>query len=198
MKLNSINTKEIHVENVSSNQAELKDLGSQLNGKTSFAAQKEALLTGHIESIAERNNSWIQRLSLSLQEKSMLDKYYQKQQQAVEVILDHQNASLVALCSGQVAFVKEVVNTLLKTGRAGLKAGSDLIFMDYRNQRAARMEILGMEFYDLMERKLEDAERRSPKLQELKLKEVAIDLKKWEEDYQLLQDEFSNILTEQV
>jgi hypothetical protein len=188
----------VHSENVLESQEELQSLGTKLNGKTSFAAQKEALLSKHIEQIATRNNSWFERLSLSLQEKSLLNKYYEKQQEAVEVILDHQNKSLSALCGGQVAFVKEVVNTLLKTGRAGLKAGADLIFLEYRNQRATKMEVLAKDFYDLVERKLLDAERRPQRLQELKMKEVEIDLQKWEEEYQLLQDEFSKILTEQV
>lgn len=195
-KMNMIT--DLHAENKMENHSELKMVGSQLNGKTSFAAQKEALLTRHIEQIAERNNSWIERLSLSQQEKSMLNKYYEKQQEAVEVILDHHNKSLTALCSGQVAFVKEVVNTVLKTGRAGLKAGADLLFMEYRIQRAAKMELLTNEFYDLIDRKLQDAERRSPMLQQLKMKEINVDLERWEQDYQLLQEEFSRILAEQV
>ena len=43
-----------------------------------------------------------------------------------------------------------------------------------------------------------DAENRPMKLQAMKLREIDTDLQKWEADYQLLQDEFSNILKEQV
>ena len=180
------------------NKQELQQLGSGLSGKTSFIAQKEAILERHVKDIATRNKTWLDRMMLPANDKLMLKGYAEKQAEAVSIILDHQNKSLAALCGGQVAFVKEVVNTLLKTGRAGLKAGADLIYVEYRNQRAVKMEVLTNEFYNLIERKLEDAEKRPARLQAMKLKEVDIDLQKWEEDYQLLQDEFSNILKEQV
>ena len=91
-----------------------------------------------------------------------------------------------------------MVNTLLKTGRAGLKAGADLIYVEYRNDRANKMELLTNEFYNLIERKFADAEKRPEKLHAMKLREIDNDMQKWEQDYQLLQDEFSNILKEQV
>lgn len=188
----------LHNDNINDNKLELQQLGSHMNGKTSFVAQKEAILDRHIQHIASRNKTWLDRMMLPAGDKAMLKCHVEKQTEAISIILDHQNKSLAALCGSQVTFVKEVVNTLLKTGRAGLKAGADLIFMEYRNQRAIKMETLTNEFYSLIERKLTDAEKRPGRLQEMKLREVDIDMRKWEEDYQLLQDEFSNILKEQV
>ncbi len=189
---------QLHTENISDNKVELQNLGSQLNGKTSFIVQKQAILERHICSLASRNRTWVDRILLPMEERLMLKGYVEKQAEAVSIILEQQNKSLAALCGGHVTFVKEVVNTLLKTGRAGLKAGADLIFMEYRNQRAINMEKLTNDFYHLIERKIADAESRPERLQAMKLREVDIDLRKWEEDYQLLQDEFSNILKEQV
>lgn len=178
--------------------SELQQLGSELTGKAGFIQRKEMLLTQHIEQLAGRNRSWLERLALPKEEKLMLREYAERQVEALGVVLQHQNRSLAAICGGQVTFVKEVVNTLLKTGRAGIKAGADVLFMEYRNQRAARMEKLANEFYNLVELKLADAESRPQRLQELKLREVEADLKQWEEDYLLLQEEFGAILREQV
>jgi hypothetical protein len=185
-------------ENIQETTSELQALGSELTGKAAFLQRKEVVLAQHIEQLAHRNRSWLERLGLPKEEKMMLREYAEKQQEALAVILSHQNKSLAAICSGQVTFVKEVVNTLLKTGRAGLKASADVLFMEYRNQRAAKMEMLSNDFYNLIELKLQDAETRPTRLQEMKLREVEMDLKKWEDDYLLLQDEFSAILKEQV
>ena len=176
---------------------ELQDLGSEMTQTTSFTQRKQLLLSRHIDGLVNNNRSWISRIMLPTEDKAILKEYAEKQQEAANLIMTSQNKSLAALCGAQVTFVKEVVNTLLKTGRAGLKAGSDVIFTEYRNQRAQRIETLANQFYDLIEMKLRDAEGRPAQLQALKLKEVEIDLKKWEEDYILLQDEFSNILREQ-
>ena len=184
--------------NLDSNKSELRQMGDQLNGKTDMVAKKEAILEGHVRRLAERNKTWVDQLMLTSTDKEMLKGYAAKQTEAVNIILDSQNKSLAALCGGQVTFVKEVVNTLLKTGRAGLKAGADLIYVEYRNDRANKMETLTNEFYNLIERKMADAEKRPGKLQAMKLKEIDLDLQKWEEDYQLLQEEFSDILKEQV
>ena len=184
--------------NLDSSKHELHQMGDQLNGKTEMVAQKEAILEKHVRHLAERNKTWLDQLILPVADKEMLKGYAAKQTEAVNIILDSQNKSLAALCGGQVTFVKEVVNTLLKTGRAGLKAGADLIYVEYRNDRANKMELLTNEFYNLIERKFADAEKRPEKLQAMKLREIDNDLLKWEQDYQLLQDEFSNILKEQV
>ena len=189
---------QLHTDNFSDNKMELQELGSKLNGKTSFIVQKQAILENHISNLASRNRTWIDRMLLPMAERLMLKGYVEKQAEAVNIILEQQNKSLAALCGGHVTFVKEVVNTLLKTGRAGLKAGADLLYIEYRNQRAINMEKLSHEFYDLIERKMADAENRPQRLQDMKMREVEIDLRKWEDDYQLLQDEFSNILKEQV
>jgi hypothetical protein len=177
---------------------ELQNLGSELNGKTAFLQRKEMMLAEHIEKIARTNRTWLQRLQLPKEEKMMLQEYAEKQQEAVGVILTNQNKSLHAICEGQVTFVKEVVNTLLKTGRAGLKAGADVLFAQLRNQRTDELQKLSSEFYDLMEIKMADAEKRPSRLQEMKLREIEIDLVKWEADYEQLQNEFSSILQEQV
>jgi co-chaperonin GroES (HSP10) len=198
MENQSITKVNVNTENIQETTNELQNLGSELNGKAGFIQKKETILARHIEDLATTNKTWLDRLMLPKEDKMMLKVYAEKQQEAVGIILSNQNKSLAAICGGQVTFVKEVVNTLLKTGRAGLKAGADVIFTEYRNQRAVKMEKLANDFYNLIEVKLADAEKRTQKLQDMKLREVDIDLQKWEEDYKLLQDEFSNILREQV
>jgi len=198
MENQNITKVNVNTENIQETTNELQNLGSELNGKAGFIQKKETILSRHIEDLATTNKTWLDRLMLPKEDKMMLKVYAEKQQEAVGIILSNQNKSLAAICGGQVTFVKEVVNTLLKTGRAGLKAGADVIFTEYRNQRAVKMEKLANDFYNLIEVKLADAERRTQKLQDMKLREVDIDLQKWEEDYKLLQDEFSNILREQV
>ena len=198
MENQSITKVNVNTENIQETTNELQNLGSELNGKAGFIQKKETILARHIEDLATKNKTWLDRLMLPKEDKMMLKVYAEKQQEAVGIILSNQNKSLAAICGGQVTFVKEVVNTLLKTGWAGLKAGADVIFTEYRNQRAVKMEKLANDFYNLIEVKLADAEKRTQKLQDMKLREVDIDLQKWEEDYKLLQDEFSNILREQV
>ena len=128
--------------NLDSNKQELHQMGDQLNGKTDMVGQKEAIIERHVRNLAERNKTWIDQMLLPGADKELLKAYAAKQAEAVNIILDSQNKSLAALCGGQVTFVKEVVNTLLKTGRAGLKAGADLIYVEYRNDRANKMELI--------------------------------------------------------
>lgn len=185
-------------ENLLQTTNQLQQLTSSLNGKPAFIQQKEAMLIRHLESISGSSKTWVDRMLLPKKERLMLKEYAEKQQEAASIILASQNKSLTAICEGQVTFVKEVVNTLLKTGRAGIKAGADVLFTQFRNQRTAELQKLSEEFYNLMEIKMADAERRPQRLQEMKLREIEIDLQKWAEDYHKLQDEFSAILQEQV
>ena len=198
MNSNNNGTMQMHDENISEGKLELQYLGSKMGGKTSVMVKKETMLQRHMEDMAARNKTWVDRLFLPAEERAMLKGYVEKQTEAVNIVLDNQNMALADMCSGQAAFVKEVVNTLLKTGRAGLKAGADLIFMEYRNQRFHKIESAGNEFYNQIERKMADAETRPERLKEMKFAEVDRDLKKWAEDYALLQDEFSDILKQQV
>lgn len=188
----------MNTENIQEAKNELQNLGTELTGKAGFLQRKETMLAMHIENIAKQNRTWLERMRLPKEDKLMLKEYAEKQQEALGVILTNQNKALNTICEGQVTFVKEVVNTLLKTGRAGLKAGADVIFMQLRNQRMAELQNLSREFYNLMEIKMADAEGRPQRLQEMKLREIDIDLQKWEGDYKKLQDEFSDILQEQV
>lgn len=185
-------------ENLQQTTTELQQLTSSLNGKPAFIQQKEAMLLRHLETVSNSSKSWVDRMLLPKEEKLMLKEYAEKQQDAIGIILANQNKSLAAICEGQVTFVKEVVNTLLKTGRAGMKAGADVLFMQFRNQRLAELQKLSEEFLNLIEIKMADAERRPSRLQEMKLREIDRDLQKWEDDYAKLQDEFSSILQEQV
>lgn len=178
--------------------ATIKDQGEETTNKTGALQRKEAMIARHVEEIANSNKTWLSRMMLNKDDKHLLKEYGERQQEAVHIILSNQNKALGAISAGHVAMTKEVVNTLLKTGRAGLKVTSDVIFTELRNKRGISMERESVVFYDLMETKLADAARRQGRLQEIKLQEVELDLKSWEQSYRLLLEEFGNILLEQV
>ena len=176
----------------------IKNHGDEHASKTSFLQRKESMIAKHVEEMANSNKSWLSRMMLNKDDKMLLREYGERQQEAVHIILSNQNKALGAISAGHVTMTKELVNTLLKTGRAGLKFNADVFFTELRNKRGIKMEEESVIFYDLMETKLADAARRQPPLQEMKMREVEMDMRSWEESYRKLLEEFGNILIEQV
>jgi hypothetical protein len=167
-----------------------------LNGTAPFIKQKEAILHKHIEDLATTNRTWLSRIALPKEDKQLLQVYGEQRKEAAMISLSAQNKSLSAIASGHVAYVTEMVNTIVQVGRAGFKAGADVLFIEYKTNRAKKIEEKAVEFYDMLEAKFADAEKRSPMFQQDRLDEIKIDMANWKSDYEKLLNNFSSVLNQ--
>jgi len=185
-------------QNVNETKSELETLGSDMQGQTALAEQRRSLLMQHVRDLKENNQGWINRLMLPKEDKALLKTYGEKQLEAAEIVLGNQNRALAAICDGQTSFIKEVVNTLLQTGRSGLKGAAAAIYQENALAMQATLTKISGEFYTLVENKYRDAEGRLPFVQKQMMLEIELMMRKWLEDIHSIQDDFSTILKEKV
>lgn len=184
--------------NVNEAKSELENLGSNLQGQTALEDHRKAVLLQHMKDLKSNNQGWVSRLMLPREDKAMLKVYGEKQIEAAEIVLGNQNASLQAICAGQVAFIKEVVNTLLKTGRSGLKGAAAAIYRENALAMQANLTRISSEFYTLVEGKYKDAQTRLPFVQKQAMAEIDLMMQKWNQDFVEIQNDYSTILQEKV
>lgn len=183
---------------VSVAKSELHSLNTGLHGQASQEDERKTNLMRHLEVLSQRNRGFLDRLALNKDEKALLKTYSEKQLEAADVILSGQNKALSAVCDAQVSFVKEVVNTMLKTGRSGLKSAAAGIYRENALSMQTAMDRISSEFYTLIEKKYLDAEKRLPFIQKQILSEIEMMMVKWQQDFELIQNDFSTILQEKV
>ena len=128
MEINNTNTTTA-TQNVNETKSELEILGSGLQGGTAMEEQRKAQLMQHMKDLKDSNQGLLNRLMLSKEDKALLKLYGEKELEAVETVLGDQNKALAVIGDGQVKFIKQVVNTLLLTGRSGSKGGATAIYL---------------------------------------------------------------------
>lgn len=197
MEQNNINTI-VDTQNVSEAKSELEILGSGLQEQTSIEEHRKRQLMQHMKDLKENNQGWLNRLMLPREDKALLKAYGEKQLEAAQIVLGNQNKALAAICEGQVSFIREVVNTLLQTGRSGLKGAAATIYKENALAMQATLTRISSEFYTLVENKYRDAEKRLPFVQKQMMHEIELMMRKWSEDTVSIQNDFSTILQEKV
>lgn len=197
MEPNNTNTT-IDTQNVNEAKSELETLGSGLQGQTAIEEHRKGQLMQHMKDLKENNQGWLNRLMLPKEDKALLRAYGEKQLEAAQIVLGNQNKALAAICEGQVSFIREVVNTLLQTGRSGLKGAAATIYKENALAMQATLTRISSEFYTLVENKYRDAEKRLPFVQKQMMQEIELMMRKWSEDTVSLQNDFSTILQEKV
>jgi hypothetical protein len=185
-------------QNVSEAKTELETLGSGLQEQTSIEEHRKGQLMKHMNDLKDNNQGWLNRLMLPREDKALLKAYGEKQLEAAQIVLGNQNKALAAICEGQVSFIREVVNTLLQTGRSGLKGAAATIYKENALAMQATLTRISSEFYTLVENKYRDAEKRLPFVQKQMMYEIEIMMRKWSEDTVSIQNDFSTILQEKV
>lgn len=185
-------------QNVEEAKSELQDLGSNLQGQTALEDHRKAVLIQHIKDLKDSNRGWVNRMLLPREDKQMLKVYGEKQIEAVEIVLGNQNEALNAVCSAQVAFVRQVCNVLLQTGRSGMQGAAAVIFRENALAMQVNLERIQREFYSLVEAKYHDAQNRLPFVQKQIMGEIDLMMQKWRQDGIRIQDDFSAILAEKV
>ena len=188
----------IDAQNVNGAKSELESLGSGLQGQTSVEEHRVNHLKDHLNNLKENNQGWLSRLMLPKEDKAMLKLYGEKQLQAAQVVLENQNKALNAICEAQLSFIREVVNTLLQTGRSSLKGAAATIFKENALAMQSSLTRISREFYTVVENHYRDAEKRLPFIQKHMLAEIELMIAKWEEDTKAIQYDYSKILQERV
>jgi hypothetical protein len=188
----------VDTQNVNGAKSELESLGTGLQGQTSIEEHRLTQLRQHMKDLKNNNQGWLNRLMLPKEDKEMLRLYGEKQLEAAQIVLDTQNKALNAICEGQLSFVREVVNTLLQTGRSGLKGAAATIFSENTLAMQATLTRISREFYTVMENHYRDAERRMPFIQKQMMAEIDLMMAKWNEDTVSIQNDYSKILQERI
>jgi hypothetical protein len=188
----------VDTQNVNEAKSELEILGSGLQGQTSIEEHRKGQLMQHIKDLKNNNQGWLNRLLLPKEDKALLRAFGEKELEAAEIALGSQNKALAAICDGQVSFIKEVVNTMLKTGRSGLKGAAATIYKENALAMQSSITRISGEFYTLVETKYRDAETRLPFVQKQMMAEIELMMRKWSEDTLTIQNDFSTILQENV
>lgn len=185
-------------QNVNGAKSELQHLNAGMNTETSIQERRKAHLAKHIESLKENNNTFLSRLTLPKEDKALLRMYGEKQLEAAEIVLTGQNKALSVIAEGQLTFIKEVVNTLLSTGRSGMQSAAAVIYKENALEFQSRISDLTERFYHLIESKFVGLESRNPVVQKMILSEIDLMSNKWMSDTETLMNDFSKILSEKV
>jgi len=187
-----------HYGNVDEAKDELKTLGSDLNDQTSLEGHRKTMLINHVKEVKANNQDWVSRLFLPKGEKEKLKILDEKELEGIRIVLDNQNEALRAICAAQVSFIKEVVNTMLKTGRSGMQSAASAIYKENALAMQNSLTQITNRFYDLLEAKYRDAEGRLPFIQKHITEDIETMMSNWQRDTMTLQNDFSNILNEKV
>ncbi len=198
MELNTNNFSDHSNSTVNGAKDELKILGSDLTGQTTIEGHRKTMLTRHVKDLRTSHQTWVSRLLLPKGEKEMLKIFDEKELEGIRIVLDGQNDALRVICASHVSFIKEVVNTMLKTGRSGLQSAASVIFKENALTMQTNLTRISNQFYNLLEAKYYDAEKRQPFVQKQIMNEIDIMIAKWNQDFMILQDDFSKILNEKV
>ncbi|MBL7794209.1 MAG: hypothetical protein JNK77_17900 [Saprospiraceae bacterium] len=179
-------------------QQELQQLQDTFSQSVEHTRSKESVLLHYVSQVQEKQQHWLDRLMLTKEEKSLITVHSQKQLEAVDILLGEQNKSLKAIAEANVRFVQEVCNSLLLAGRSGMQTAVRSIYRENALQLNTRMEALNMQFWDLIETKLQNAGSRPDIVQQVIYKQVELMLLKWNEQYELILEEFNQLLNEKV
>jgi hypothetical protein len=177
---------------------ELDSLHDNFRDQTADTGRQRAMLLEHVELVAQRQRRWLERLTLSPQEKEQLEKYHQRQTEAIDLILQARNQSLKAVGEAQTQFVREVCNSLLLAGRSGMQAAVRVIYTENALRLQERLEALTRQFWELIERKFEDAKERHPLIRQAAEKEAKAMVERWSAQYDAILDEFALLLEDKV
>lgn len=188
----------VDTQNVNEAKSELQTLGSGFQEQTSIEEHRKEQLVKHIKDLKNNNQGWLDHIMLPREDKALLKAYGEKQLEAALIVLGNQNKALSAICEGQVSFIREVVNTLLQTGRSGMKGAAAAIYKENALAMQATLTRISSEFYTLVENKYRDAEKRLPFVQKQIEIEIELMMRKWSEDTVSIQNDFSTILQEKV
>jgi hypothetical protein len=179
-------------------QRDLQTLGSSFQHAVAKTRDKADLILQQVEEIREKQNHWLGRLTLSNSEKETIAIYQQRQQEAIEIILGEQNKSMQAVAETHVRFVQEVANSILLTGRSGMQAAIQAIYRQNGLQLLQKLQHIDVGFWDLMEQKIADAQKRPEKFREVIEQQVQISITEWNKQYEQILQEFSALLKDKV
>lgn len=177
---------------------ELEGPSSEFHSSTSAVHQQGEALVEEIMELAMRQNNWFERLSIPEHQKRQLQLYREKQEAALEVILNARNHSLKAVGEARVAFIREACNSLLLVGRSGVQSAVKSIFTENALHLQRQLEKLNCEFWDIVAEKLEDAANRPERLRPVIQQQVTLMVEKWNQHYEQILEEFGGLLSEKV
>jgi len=192
--MNNPSHSSVNADNTGKAGHELHSLDANLQGRASFESLRMSQLEAHMAELRKNYPGWLTRLALSPEDRALLQAYGEKELEAARMLLSHQNQVLTIISQAQVSFVAEVVNTMLKTGRAGLKSAAAAMYTAEMLRLQKKLSDSSTAFYNMIEEKYLEAEKRLPPIRQQILEKLETDLKYWAKALRLIQEEFISIL----
>lgn len=169
-------------------------LRAQFNNQAQAAGTQHQLLHNYVEQVRERQTNWLKRLTASPEERQMLNTFWKRQEQALDSVLEDRNAGLKLVGQAQLDFIREVCDSLLISTRSQIQLSRSTAFQERFLALNERLEVLNTSFFELVERKVQQLEQASGKLQELHARQLSRMLEQWEATHESLLDEFASII----
>jgi hypothetical protein len=168
-------------------QAQFKDQAEQARAK------RETLLR-YAEHIHQQQRNWISRLMASPEEKQLRSTFWEKQNEALGTALDDRNEGLKTIGDAQLAFIREVCQSLLISARSQIQLNRTTTYMKRSMQLNEHLGNLNTEFARLIEQHMQYAAQCSGALQQLQYQQIDHMLERWNDTYTVLLDEFADIV----
>lgn len=169
-------------------------LADAFTTQTRSAAVKREALEAYVQRLRERNASWLNRLTAGEQERKALAVFERKQAEALEQVLEDRNQGLEIVGQAELAFIREVCESLLVSTRSHMQLHRSRQFQERFLQLNEELESLNQRFAALVEAKLEQLEGAKDHLRRLHQQQLDHMLRQWEETYAQVLDDFAAIL----
>ena len=157
-----------------------------------------AELLRRVEELRRRQQTIFGNLTMSEEDRQALGAYQRRQHEALDATLAARNRGLKAMADAQASFIAEMANSLLLRDRATLKVDASEHFQAERLRLNQLIEHYGEAFYDLVERKLTDAENRPDRIREKIMDQVDADLNRWNDAVAQILNEYHALLHDRV
>jgi len=169
-------------------------LADAFTTQTRSAAVKREALEAYVQRLRERNASWLNRLTAGEQERKALAVFERKQAEALEQVLEDRNQGLEIVGQAELAFIREVCESLLVSTRSHMQLHRSRQFQERFLQLNEELESLNQRFAALVEAKLEQLEGARETLRRLHQQQLDHMLRQWEETYAQVLEDFAAIL----
>ena len=175
---------------------QFQSLDENMQRRAALEAMRKSQLEDHLAMLSTNYQNWFSRLGLSREDRALLKAYSERQLEAAKIILTEQNKILTVISRAQVLIVEEIVYTLQKTTRVGLKSIAIRLYSEAILNLQTDLERASVEVYDLVEKKYKQAEERPMPVRIRIIAEIDTLLTNWALYSRRLQEDFISILTQ--
>lgn len=173
-------------------------LNRHLGEQFQAARTQRDILYRYVEGIRSHRSNWLNQLLASPHEKELLVTFWQKQEQALNIVLEERNAGLAAIGQAQLSFIREVCESAVISSRSQVQLSRSKLFQKHFLLLNEELEALNSSFFQLLEGKIAQMEMSMGHIRALHARQIDCMLEHWESTYRDILDDFSQIINFQT